>query len=270
MAFNRNGVRPSSFDARDYLFQPAAMGLRHENLPTSVELVVPFAPWNQGNGSSRDVPCCVSCSIVTAMEVLDAQKSPETRLSVLFHYYAARQRADRLTDLEMREGLRTAVNVGVCDLDLHLPASADAELTREDAKAKPAVDAYNDASQRRILGLDNATLRMRYHRIIDSRDPGPWKAAITAGFPIVLVFPITQGYLEIVPSGNDIHGPVTGRPINPSYHAVCAFGFDKQGGLHVRDSRDQLGTVGNWWLPWPVISQPTFISEAWVIEGVTY
>ena len=269
MAYHRNGVRLPSYDARDFVFEPAAPGLEDAGSTATAELSVPFPPWHQGNGASDDVPCCVSCSVVTAMEVLDAQEEPHTRLSALFHYYEARTYKERLTGLELREGLRTAVKSGVCALGSHLPMSADGRLSREDALKKPFRAAYENAERRRIAKR-NPRRRRSYCRIGDPQDPALWRAAISSGKPVVFVFPVTSAYERLAHDG-DVHAPVFGHPIGASFHAVCAFGYDGAQGLHIRDSRGmEFGSGGDWWMPWSLITQPWFVQDAWVIGAITY
>src|SRR6185437_342623 len=67
----------------------------------------------------KDLPCCVSCALSSAMEVLDAS-TPS--LSPLFHYYVTRYDnggANSDGFLNLDDGLGTLSNNGICSRTLH-------------------------------------------------------------------------------------------------------------------------------------------------------
>ena len=270
MPFRRNGVRPSSFDVRDYIFQPAAIGMDTGPRDKSGGLPeLPWPSWNQGD--KQGVPCCVSISVVTAMELLDAHDSTPERLSVLFHYFMSRPIADRMSALELRQGLHSAVTRGVCLLPLHEPQSPEEVISSDAARVPPDAAAEEDALRHALVNLDRRTRRRRYWQLSDTRRVDDWRAALNSRNPVICVFPITEGYFQIS-EDPPVHGDIHGRPVGAGLHAVVTVLYDDdRKAVKMRDSRGPgFADNGHWWMPYSLIRSPWFIEEAWTLTTITY
>src|SRR3954469_17299008 len=100
---------------------PAAAAMRAAALPSeSSEFIFPTLPRaviNQG----PDVPCCVSCALAAAMEMLHPLWPP---LAPLFHYFITRFErggADPRGFLQPLPALRVLESLGISKLELHHP-----------------------------------------------------------------------------------------------------------------------------------------------------
>lgn len=270
MALRQRGAKLSSFDGRDFVFQPRAMGIEDQPVAHIGQLPeLPWPPWNQGNAPV--VPCCVSIAVVTAMELLDTRDSNPERLSVLFHYYMARQRESRLGGLETRAGLDSAVTRGVCTLPLHQPQPPTEVISREAALRAPSPQAEEDAKHHALEGLDIRRRRRRYWQLSEPRRIEDWRAALNSGYPLICVFPVTEGYVRIGPD-NPVHGDVRGDPVGANLHAVVAIAFDDdRQAIRMRDSNGpDSADHGHWWMPYSLVRSPWFIKEVWTITSIKY
>lgn len=261
----RSGWRFPSFDGRDYQFRPEAV----EASPARL-LGIPFSARAQ-----ESVPCCVSCSVIAAMEILDARVGGAVQLSALFNYFTARPMANRLSGIEIRDGLKAAASDGVCPQSLH-----PVPFSRDGAERRPSQAAFRAATELRLVEeTDLIDYSIGYHRIFDVRRLHDWKAAILQGQPIVVGFHLTSAYMEISAASPVHRGPngLTGL----GGHAVAIVGFDdaqevppglkpSRGALRVLDSRGpSFGDSGQWWLPYALIPMGLIV-EAWAIARIRY
>jgi hypothetical protein len=254
------GWKPSTFDGRDYEFIPRVLAIEGDPAATTVRLRDPFPSRAQGDV----VQCCVSAAVVSAMEVLDEQTPAATRLSMMFHYYVARSDPRYLSPLTLRQGLEAAVNRGVCAAEFH-----DPPVTREGARIKPTPEAIEAAKARRIVGYDPVKRRLEYYRLPDTSRVESWRAALAAGYPIIVGFWITAGYLNLATNGNE-HGPLQNEP-STTGHAVTVQGYeDTRARFLVKDSRGvEFAEGGRWWLPYHLLDG-RLVDEAWAIRKITY
>lgn len=251
-----SGWRPSPFDGRDLAFRadglpPVPPGARHL-------LAHPFPPREQ-----RDVPCCVSSAVCVAMEVLDAAAPPAVPLSALFHYFASRADPRRLGLVDLRTALDVAAGTGVCSQALHR-----APMTPDGAATRPSPEAFADAERRRLVGFDPGLRRMQYEALDGAAS---WRAALSAGFPVVLGLWLTSAYAALT-AENPVHGPPPPEPASAG-HGVAVIGFDDGvagGAFLVKDSRGRrFAREGTWWLPYAAV-ESRLVHEAWVVRRITY
>lgn len=253
---NRSGWRPSTYDGRDLQFAPAA---GQEALPPRVELDHPFRPRDQ-----RNVPCCVSVAIATAMEIIDQRRPPSEALSPLFHYHVARTRPSRLELLDFRTALQAASSIGICRARYH-SSGYDAD----GAALRPSEAAFRDAERQRLVGFDPAQRRMQYESVSRSDAVPACRAALAMGYPVIVGFWMTSAYGEL--SGDQpVHRPRAPEPSSEG-HAVVAVGYDDAlGAVRIKDSRGtRFADGGSWWLPYAAL-ESTLIHEIWVLRRITY
>jgi hypothetical protein len=257
--FVSGGWRPSKFDGRDAIFDLTRAARGGDASVALLPIVRP--PWDQGR-----VPCCVSIAVATCMEILDARTAGVTLLAPLFNYFLARSDRTALADIEIRDGIKSAVSFGISALPLH-----PAPMTPAGAAVPPSREAVADASLRRLVGFDPRRNRFAYWAVPDPSSPEAWRAAISSGFPIVFGFWMTAAYLAL--SGTDVHGPVAGLSSIGKGHACVVVGYSDSmhgGALLVRDSRGgSFGDRGMWWFPYPLLASGV-VREAWVITKNTY
>jgi len=264
MPYQRNGVKPSRFDSRDYLVEVQPTG----DIPSGSPVTVNGSVWNQ-----RNVPCCAAIAVASCMEIQLARQGEAETLSPLFLYYFTRlarreatngpRRKDQLVTLEMREVLKTAAKKGVCRLHLH-----DKPFTRKGALAEPSPEAVEDAVQNRIS--QNVVIgASEYRSLPNPSDHEHWRLTLSQGHALACVFPISRAY-RALGNGASTHGAVRGIVADPNFHTVTAVGYDDNAAVfRVRDSRG-LGFCdhGHWYLPYDVVATPRFIEEVWTIQSV--
>ena len=255
----RSGLRFAEFDGRDFEFLPDPEQPVGSALDSAVELDHEFPVWDQ-----RSVPCCVSCAVTLCMETLDQKIPPATRLSPLFHYFAARPDPEVLGAMTVRQGLRTATGVGVCPLQAH-----DRTFDRAGAVDPPLPDAFDQAADRKLIFYDAARKKVEYYRVFDTDRVNQCRQALFERKPVLIAIYATPEYLALT-SGNDVH-PAPGPYVTANGHAAVLIGFDDAPRLfRVKDSRGAaFGDNGAWWLPYQLLAAP-LVEEAWVVGRVNY
>lgn len=247
-------------------------------------LASPSMPQKSGRRLRHQVPtrdqgdvvrCCVSVTIVTCMEILDAQimKDGFTPLSVLFHYYAARKYAGKdirnFGDLTFQDGFRAVLQYGICARKRH-----PSEITPDNARLRPSDAAFRNADHHKIA-------RDRYHRwqyrqIKDLNLFDMWREILDARHPIALGLWLTDAYHDL-PQTGAVHGIPYSR--TSVCHAVTVIGYNNQkrdaegeekGAFLIKDSRGpHFGNNGCWWLPYKLVNK-SLIYQSWTITGVNY
>jgi len=226
------------------------------------------------------VPCCVSIAVTTCLEVLD--KSLKQPLSFMYNYYQARDMKDRLSRLEILQGLKAAAKYGICTKELH-----DVSLDREKAKLRPNDDADRDAATRKITKIPTkltpTRLTWAYEKFHDgNRRVELWRNAIQIGIPIIMGFFLTNTYEEIRNNGCTHIRPENEQ--GSDGHAVTVMGYDddynnqehdgslkKPGAFLIRDSVGDIfpNNNGCWWLPYE-LAESDLITESWAVISVTH
>lgn len=212
------------------------------------------------------------------MEVLDAldegaaTSARDRELSILFHYYVAREpnRTSRWVGLHMHDALQTATSVGVCASRFHLPGEP---IDKTTASRRPTGEAWEDAAKQVLIsGLDRRTLRRRhgYRSLEVGNRVDNWKLAISSNRPVLANFFLTRGYERIDVDNKDatLEWPV--HESSRYSHAVAILGFDNQReAFRVRDSRGpSFGDKGCWWFPFRAAER--LVRESYAIETIDY
>lgn len=259
----RSGWKACLFDSRDLVYKDSSYD---QTLPKYF-LNHLIEPRNQGWGTDN-VPCCVSCAIAAAMEIVDAKIGSVTELSELFHYFLARSSKVRLSSINFRLGLKTALNYGIAPREYHLyPVSNATPMKREDALMPPSSEAINAAKNHRI-SYDIIRNTLRYRKIPNYNKVELWKAAIQRRNPVIFGFWMTEAYLNIR-SEEPYHGVIKEMTASDG-HAALAIGYDEQiKSFLIKDSRGaSFGKAGTWWLNYSLV-ETDLVNESWIIEGVT-
>ncbi len=251
-------------DTRD--FRPDRLRLRNGPPGAQKELPGPTIVRDQG----PEVPCCVSASIVGAMEVLDALRRDVVTLSMLYHYYRARPRASRLSALAFRAGLKAALR-GVCTADLHPDRinGTEGPIARQDALRKPDSDADADARGRRIAESD-LYYDPAFVRLDDSARVDQWRSCIHNNYPVLVGFDLSDSYQRMRNGESDRleRGQIVGAQHG---HAVILTGYnDGEKAFRVKDCQGPtFGDSGYWWMPYE-LAETQMVVESWVIGEITY
>lgn len=255
----RTGWKPSRFDGRDYVYRPKAASLPQQALIDLAGHTVRDQGWG-----SEGVPCCVSCSVTLALEVVLRRGDPDVHLSELYHYYRARAGSSVLSSLDFRTALNVASR-GISTYAAHpWPAPRGSQMTRADAFERPTL-AANTAASRYKIAFNPVLGRMAYSHVPDHDRVLRWRAALAANFPVVVGFWMTEAYRAITPAAPQ-HLP---RPAVASRegHAVVAYGYDDHAeAFLMRDSRGAgWGANGSWWLSYDDVDTD-LVEESWVVE----
>lgn len=191
-----------------------------------------------------NVPCCVSCALSGALEVLNPAWPA---LAPLFHYYITRfeeRGADGLGVPFLDAGLSALRDHGVCAETLHVR-----EFTESDAGNPPSIAARLDAGHRRPAG------RFWFRTL-----SGPsWSAAIRdelrEGHAVVIGIRLPVGYpgglfLDARHEWTDPNRPA----LSSTGHCVLATGFnDARTALRIHDSQGAARfDRGGWWMGYRV------------------
>lgn len=265
------------FDVRDVLDDPT--------LPFA-KLPMPYAPRDQKN-----VNCCTSCAVATAMESLDArrpdrepggghdpvevQRGRATELSPVFlHFQATGRRAgDNTTNtgLSVYEAMYYAASGGICPAKYHLRAISLGNLA-----IQPSDKARTHARHYRLLRKRRGNRWRKFYNQLSNADRvGQWKALLLKEYPVLAVFRLSAAYKQLGEREPD------GTPINvrhPEYsrletgkHCVAVLGFsDQTQAFYVVDSRGQdWGYAGAWWLPY-TLTDSEMVTESWTINEIIY
>jgi hypothetical protein len=206
--------------------------------------------------NQKDLPCCVSCALTSAMEVMDTS---DPVLSPLFHYYVTRYdnggaNADGFLNLD--DGLDTLTNEGICSRALHSPP-----FTLAGAATKPSAEAYADALTR---ALGRRGVRLRYTPLGGTSMVVAIREELAQNRPVVIGIQLPMGYpASFVNSRFEWLDPAN-PPLSQSGHCVLAVGYnDLRTCLHIQDSRgNALFENGLWWMGYRVVDSAV-VQEAY-------
>jgi hypothetical protein len=195
----------------------------------------------------KDLPCCVSCALSSAMGTMDPT-GPD--LSPLFHYYVTRYdnggaNADGFLYLD--DGLVTLTNEGISCKDLHSPP-----FTVSGAAAKPSAEAYADALTR---ALGRRGLRLRYTPLGGPSKVAAIREELAQDHPVVIGIQLPVGYPESFLNSRfewlDPDNPAR----SSAGHCVLAVGYnDGRTSIHIQDSHGGAAfDQGLWWMGYRVV-----------------
>ena len=204
----------------------------------------------------KDLPCCVSCALSSAMEVMDPTAPA---LSPLFHYYVTRYdnggaNADGFLNLD--DGLGTLTNDGICSRALHSPP-----FTTTGTATKPSAEAYADALTR---ALGRRGVRLRYTPLGGPSMVVAIREELAQDHPVVIGIQLPVGYpgsfLNSRLEWLDPENP----PLSQSGHCVFAVGYnDIRTSLHIQDSRGSAAfDKGLWWMGYRIVDS-VVVQEAY-------
>jgi hypothetical protein len=203
----------------------------------------------RGVVDQKEVPCCVSCALAAAMEMLD-QNWPV--LSPLFHYYVTRydnHGANSDGFLILDNGLGTLARQGICSKKHHDPSFTIEEVNQ----TPPSQEAYRDAETRNLKPLGP---RHRYLRCTAGSHVVWIRDQLEQGHPIVIGLRLLDTYPDSFL--NDAFEWKDPEPPGISLcggHCVVVLGYDdSREALHIQDSRGtRMFDGGRWWMGYEVV-----------------
>jgi hypothetical protein len=207
--------------------------------------------------NQADVPCCVSCALAGAMEILHPDWPP---LAPLFHYFVTRhdnRGADSFGFLFLDAALLTLTNQGICKLASHSPP-----FTLEGAAVRPSSPAFADAMGRRLV---RQGLRFRYQPLVGGSRVALIREQIRAGHPVVIGLTLPLGYPESFLDANQEWLDPLSPARSASHHCVLVRGYrDARQTLRIQDSRGNFPRFDNgcWWMGYRV-ADSSIIQEAY-------
>lgn len=204
-----------------------------------------------------NVPCCVSCALAGAMEILHPGWPP---LAPLFHYFVTRhdnRGADSSGFLFLDDALLTLTNQGICK-----QASHPQLFTPEGAAVRPSPPAFADALERR---LPRDGLRFRFTPLVGGSRAALIREQIRAKHPVVIGLTLPAEYpLSFLNTNREWLDPL---PLSASHHCVLVLGYsDARRAFRIRDSRGERKNFddGGWWMGYRIVDSPA-IQEAYTI-----
>ena len=194
----------------------------------------------------RDVLCCVSCALASAMETINPAW-PE--LSPLFHYHVTRYEnagADADGSLLLESGVATLGMQGICRQDLHAFA-----FDAGGAAAAPSPTAYDDASTR---VLRRSGIRSRTLLLTGTSIAAEMREQLDQDRPVVAAFRLPAGYPDSF-LNPQIQWDDSTAPLAANGHCALIFGYnDFRRAFHIQDSRGRdRFDAGCWWLGYDVV-----------------
>jgi hypothetical protein len=205
--------------------------------------------------NQSNVPCCVSCALGAAVEILNTSYP---NLSPLFHYHVTRyEKGNAGSDgsLFLGDALATLAQQGICSRQLY-----DPPFTQIGAERAPSQDAYTDGQAR---ALRRRGLRPRY---IPGGGPSTvaWiREQLSLDRPIAMGITLPLGYPDSFLDGRfEWRNPDV--PSSSSGHCVLVVGYsDARQALHIQDSRGaQRFEQGRWWMGYRV-ADSAYVQETY-------
>lgn len=190
------------------------------------------------------VPCCVSCALTSAMEILHGEWPA---LAPLFHYHVAARGAGSAGDLEIEDGRDVLAYSGVCKQTLH-----PYPIREDHVRSEPSSAAFADALERRMRLVG---YRLPMGEIITTSRAAEIRRRLQLGCPVVIGFRRPNRFpVGILDSRYEWKDPTAGAGSHVG-HCVLITGFsDARLALHVQDSEgpDKYDR-GGWWMTYRVV-----------------
>ena len=196
----------------------------------------------------KDVPCCISCALGAAMEILHPSWP---QLAPLFHYYATKfdnNGTDPDGFFTLDNAIITLTKQGICILDLH-----PVPYTTNGATQQPSQDAYLDGEHRRMLRQLNGLFR--YKKSIGPSKVDWIRNKLSQNCPVIIGFKLPVDYTQLLGNG----GFIWDSPENPvaqsSGHCVVVIGYDDTKlAIIIQDSQGiECFDKGCWWMGYRVV-----------------
>lgn len=250
------GWKPSGFDGRDWSWPHRESGQRGIDLR-------PSSPVRD----QAEVPCCVSCAVVTAMEIIGRANERQEPRSPLFNYYKTRRGSDVLDPISIRAALRSAERHGVCPEALYPAGNGPSgPFASPDALARPTGAASRAARKFRLVDVDPDWNTLGYYKLGAGGLASKWRSALSRGVAIVVGFYATEAYQAILRGESTSISDVS-VDRGDDGHAVAVIGFDGSW-FTVRDSRGaSLGDSGHWSVHERVL-QRGWAAESWAVAAL--
>ncbi len=187
-----------------------------------------------------EVPCCVSCSLTGAMEILHGNW-PE--LAPLFHYYTATKEGvtDSQGNMEIAKGYRILMNNGICSRSLH-----PYPIREDHIRTVPSANAVKDANRRRLF---------KYQVIYGIKGGGEMRDRLRMGFPVVIGFRRPLSFPRGVLNSNNEWKDPEALGSSFSGHCVLVTGYNDVKGFRIYDSEGaEKYDHGGWWMSYEVVN----------------
>jgi hypothetical protein len=211
---------------------------------------------SRGLIDQKDLPCCVSCALSSAMETMNSG-GPE--LSPLFHYYVTRydnSGANADGYLYLDNGLETLTSEGICQRDLHSPP-----FTLAGEATRPSAEAYADALTR---ALGRQGMRVRYRSVDGPSRTSVIREELAQDHPVVIGIQLPMGYPTSFLNPRFEWLDPENPPRSLSGHCVLAVGYnDGRTSIHIQDSHgSDAFDRGLWWMGYRVVDS-SVVQEAY-------
>lgn len=200
--------------------------------------------------NQQNLPCCVSCALAGAMEMLNPRWPA---LAPLFHYHVTRfeeRGANSEGFLRLDNSLITLTTTGICREDLHR-----VEFTEPGAATKPSPQARADALTR-ALGLAPGPRRRFRFAQRDEPSTVNWiRKELRQDRPVVIGIQLPMNYPDSFLDSDFAWLDPDASPRSASGHCVLAIGYnDARRSIHIQDSRGaNRFEGGRWWMGYRVV-----------------
>ena len=208
--------------------------------------------------NQQQVPCCVSCSFVTAMESANPSW-PD--LAPLFHYFLSRTEQahsapSQPINLTLEQGGTVVERSGVSSCILHTAA-----MDLLGMATPPTSAARQDALTRRLPPISVLPPVSRIELLADGQRILAWKGALLRRRPIIAGFDLPVGY---GPQMTQAPWPAARRGDS---HACAILGYDdSKASFVVQDSQGPDWFMGGqWYMPY-AYAQSGFVYRAYSLR----
>jgi hypothetical protein len=197
----------------------------------------------------RDVNCCFSCALASAVEASDPA---QPALAPLFHFYFAGGQNSVEMGITISQAMGALLTNGICAFDLY-----PLQITRANLGQPPDTAAVSDGIARRPI--DRSTGDVMWKPLSTALPATIWKRHLAAGYPIVIGLQPNNDYLALNAAQPILAS--SGGPYAANGHVAAVIGYrDAESAFIVQDSRGtSFGLQGQWFLPYDFCTSPFLV-----------
>jgi C1A family cysteine protease len=248
-------------DARDSIYSPKKHELRRK-LPTHVDLRS-RCPRVQDQGSPGTCTAhAVAAALAFEQRAHRVKAITPSRLFIFYNERALTGQTSVTCVVRLRDALRAVSKSGVCPEEMW-PYHEDLRVLR----LRPPKDAFKTAQTYKIAEYHRIPIGHLKHQTFLRH----LKHCLAGGHPFVFGFTLYESFETetvkksgIMPIPDRKHEKLIGG------HAVMAVGYDdRKKAVLVRNSwGTDWGIKGHFWMPYELITDPTYTHDFWTVRGV--
>ena len=238
-------------DARDHIYDPAALGAVPTTLPSSVDLRNYCSPIEDQGGLGS----CTSHAIAACIEYLDRKAGKNLDVSRLFIYYEERVIEGSVNydaGAYIRDGIKVVNKKGA-------PLESLWPYIETRYRSRPSSAAYTDALRRKAGAYQKCS---NFTAV---------KQALAQGYPVAIGFDVYESFEGTANTNTGMMPyPQLGEQLLGG-HAVALVGYNDSTGRFIAKNSwgASWGDRGYFYMPYQVIQNTSMSDDFWIITAVT-